>query len=80
MDIRQNTKEILAPQWEKNHQACQEAGTYNPITQKRRRKINPLETSRNDPDNLEVVDKDILKSMTVFHMFKILEGRIEYVK
>lgn len=56
----------------KNYQACQEAGTYNPITQ-RKEKNQSTETNPEMTQITEVVDKDILKSITVFHMFKILE-------
>ena len=65
-------KKGLTPQWEKNYQACQEAGTYNPITQ-REEKNQSTKTNPEMTQITEVVDKDILKSITVFHMFKILE-------
>ena len=65
-------KKSLAPQWEKIYQPCKEAGTYNPITQ-REEKNRSIETNPQMTQITEVVDKEILKCMTVFHMFKILE-------
>ena len=65
-------KKSLAPQWEKIYQACKEAGTYNPITQ-REEKNRSIETNPEMTQITEVVDKEILKSVTVFRMFKILE-------
>lgn len=57
----------------KKSQACQEAGTYNPITQKEE-KNQSTETNPEMTQITEVVDKDILEKYDCIpHMFKILE-------